>query len=186
LQAFHTPPVFEEYLLGDPLEHESLRSFLDRVNEAKPDLLPLIHTTQGFHFNKILASKRLLATDCDVFKGEKLCYMFVGRPAYKVKSQANPEYWELPIAFVTRFDTALKFKRVFPFDSGAFSRGLLPRAVSGFGMHRYDISGDHGLIQKFVGTFFGDNGRYLQVRPQGRDAMDQGHNLGPASWRLTR
>jgi hypothetical protein len=105
--------------------------------------------------------------------------MFVGRPAYKVKSQEDPRYWELPIAFVTRFDQALTFKRVFPFDSGAFKRGMLPRSVAGFGIENFDISGDHGLIQKFVGTFFGDNSRYLQVKPHARDLMDGRHNLGP-------
>lgn len=166
------------------LSRLSLRQFLSQVNEPSVDLLPLVHTTQGFHFAEILQQRRLLASDCDVFVGEKLCYLFLGRPAYRVLPQADPEYWELPIAFVTKFSDGLPIKRVFPFDSGAFQRGILPKSITGFDIESYNIADDPTLVRRLVATFFGDNSRYLKGMPKTREAVHSRHDLGASKMEI--
>lgn len=157
----------------------SLKEFLTRTNEASPNLLPLVHTTQGFNFIEILSEQRLKTSRCPVFN-ENLCYLFLGRPAYKVKSQPDPAYWELPIAFIVQFDEGATFERVFPFDSGAYRNGLLPSSLSGFPLERYDFAGDHDLIKKFVATFFESNDRYFKSLPRSRTDIAARYELGPA------
>ena len=74
----------------------NLRDFLTNSNLAVPKSPPWIHSTASNHLLPILEEEKLLAVKCNVFKGEKLCYLFVGRAAYKGKDALNPESWQLP------------------------------------------------------------------------------------------
>jgi hypothetical protein len=56
-----------------------LRDFIGNFTPAG-ELLPLMHITRAYSFDDILDGDTLEPQDCDVF-GEKLIYLFYGRPA---------------------------------------------------------------------------------------------------------
>jgi hypothetical protein len=58
-----------------------LRDFLSRSNLAVPKSSLWIHSTASSRLFSIIEQEKLLAMRCNVFKGEKLCYLFVGRAA---------------------------------------------------------------------------------------------------------
>lgn len=148
----------------------SLSEFLHPLNVPQLTPLPLVHTTESFRILKIMQQNKLFATPCNVFKGENLCYFFAGRPSYKFKvEEANPYYWQLPLVFVVRFDEALQFKRILPFDSGAFRNARLPSHLLSFDMDDFDLGRDSRIVSKLVATFFGSNRNYYLrqgVRPE--------------------
>ena len=160
------------------LRRVTLPEFLQHSNAGAPDLLPLVHTTQGHNLFDIINARRLVATDCDVFEGVKLCYMFLGRPAYKVRPSDDPLYWELPIAFVTKFPTVPQPKRVFPFDSGAFRRSLLPRSITAFPIENFNMSGDNSLISRFIAVFYGSNEAFYKGKAYSTDRIREEHIIG--------
>jgi hypothetical protein len=99
------------------------QKFLEQFS-PDPPFLPLVHTTTAYKFADIYPTDELLPRPCPVFK-EDLLYFFYGRPAYRVRDTANSDIeFNWPIIFI--FDpTAIKLlKRVFPFDTGGFQRGL--------------------------------------------------------------
>ncbi len=112
----------------------------------------------------ILNDERLMVTPCNVFTGENLCYLFVGRPSYKVPASENPSEWQLPVVFVLRFAHELPIKRIFPFDSGAFVGKRLPNYITCFNINNYDVSENKSNIGRLVSIFFGDDARYIKRR----------------------
>lgn len=145
----------------------SLAEFLSASN--LPDLLnlPWVHSTASQNLFDILNSQRILATPCTVFKGEELCYLFVGRPAYKTPSVPNPSPWQLPIAFVVRFNKPPPLKRVHPFDSGAFFHKRLPSYITNFPLERFDIAANPALMGRLVSLMFKTPARYMSREPIG-------------------
>ncbi len=83
----------------------------------------MTHLTDAYHLRSIAEAGRLEPTHCRVFD-EPLLYLFYGRPAYRVATQAESNgleaYW--PICFVLR-NSASGARRIYPFDSGAFHQG---------------------------------------------------------------
>ena len=157
----------------------TLSSFLAGTNAQKDLTLPLVHSTQAANLIKIVNNNSLLATPCNVFVKDRLCYFFVGRPAYKQKSVEDPSEWELPVAFVVRFHEPPPFKRIFPFDSGAFKGKLLPRYITMFNLENYNVSGDPEHIGRIISVFFKTRQRYQQRRASGYEELAQEHLLGP-------
>ncbi|WP_156385657.1 hypothetical protein [Devosia sp. Root685] len=84
-----------------------------------------MHTTDSYRFAEVLLSGELKPTPCAVF-GENLLYLFLGRPAYKTRKQSNDNLtFDLPVAIILNSNTDIGTPaRVYPFDSGAFERGL--------------------------------------------------------------
>lgn len=86
-------------------------------------LLPFTHVTDAYMFRQIMAEERLAPSTCRIFD-EQLLYLFYGRPAYRAAAEAESNgldsYW--PVCFVLRPE-AVKPKRIFPFDTGAFHFG---------------------------------------------------------------
>jgi hypothetical protein len=154
-----------------------LNEFLPLTNAAIAETLPFVHSTMAARIFDILSSEKLLATPCNVFKGEKLCYLFVGRPAYKVKPDENPSEWQLPIVFVLRFPDPPPIKRVFPFDSGAFSGRRLPQFITAFNLNGYDIANERDNIGRIISIFFGSSSNYLKRRVAELDSIAEEHNL---------
>ena len=64
----------------------TLSEFLSNKNLPSALGLPWIHSASASNLMKIIDDEKLLALSCNVFKGEKLCYLFIGRPAYKIRS----------------------------------------------------------------------------------------------------
>lgn len=147
-----------------------LYNFLQKNSISAADALPLVHTSKAQHLKKFLESNEITATECDVFRGEKLNYFFVGRPAYKFELSSDAEFWQLPICFIIDFNLIESTKRVFPFDSGGFSKGMLPEMLTSHDLNDFEVSGDANAPSKIVGTFFGNARNYYKLK--GRTDQD--------------
>lgn len=119
----------------------------------------------------ILESGEVGTTLCPVFDPDHLNYFFVGRPAYKSKDCAQSDYWLLPIVFALKPPLAIKPKRIFPFDSGAFSAGLFGDEFFDFSLEDFAIPSEYANIRKVIDSFFGSNERYIALKPKSKDEV---------------
>jgi hypothetical protein len=154
-----------------------LNQFLANQNLSGDLRLPWAHSTSASNLMDIIASGKVLAARCNVFKGEKLCYFFVGRPAYKTKPVENPSTWQLPVAFVVRFQTPPPIKRAFPFDSGAFFHKKLPSYITMFKLDGYELGADSALVGRLVSFYFKTPERYFKRRPAGLEEINEEYSL---------
>jgi len=159
------------------IELKKLRDFLKETNATPANMLPLIHTTKSTNLINIINSKKIMATSCNVFKGEDLCYMFVGRPSYKYSINGQSDYWMMPTVFVVRFQSPPKIKRVYPFDSGAFTAKLLPDYITTFSRSDFEIDPEFNSIKTLVSVFFKDAKRYWQREPSSSADFKERYNL---------
>jgi hypothetical protein len=155
----------------------TLNQFLSNVNLPSALSLPWVHGTSASNLMDIIADRKILATPCNVFRNEKLCYLFIGRPAYKTPSVDTPSAWQLPVAFVVRFAAPPPIKRIFPFDSGAFHSQRLPSYITMFKMDGYNIGDDPELVGRLVSFYFKTPSRYFFRRPAGEEELREQHNL---------
>jgi hypothetical protein len=154
-----------------------LREFLVKSNLAAPKTPPWIHSTPSSKLIQILQSEKLLAMRCNVFKGEKLCYLFVGRAAYKGKDAINPQPWQLPSAFVMRFEKPPPLKRIHPFDTGAFKRDRLPDYISTFDLENFEMGTDQAQIGRLISLYFETSRRYVDRRSVDEETIKDEHLL---------
>lgn len=154
-----------------------LFDFLQKNTIAKSESLPLVHTTRARHLRKILSQGKIEASECDVFKGENLNYFFVGRPSFKFSLDADAEYWQLPICFVMSFSFKPIAKRLFPFDSGGFVGGKVPKFIADMALEDFDVSLDAEAPEKIIGTFFGGGRAYFRLKPRKNDQFLDNHDL---------
>lgn len=107
--------------------------------------------------------------------------MFVGRPAYKYKIEEGetPDYL-LPAVFVFRFQTDPAIKRLYPFDSGAFMKRMLPTYVTTFGSDMFELEPQRASIGQVIGTFFGSDAAYMKRAAKGMDELKQHHSMMPS------
>jgi hypothetical protein len=160
-----------------PPRQLTLNQFLAAANLPSTLNLPWVHSTSAMNLMDIIADGKILATPCNVFRGENLCYLFVGRPAYKILPVENPSAWQLPVAFVIRFHNPPPVKRIFPFDSGAFHAQRLPSYVTMFRMEGFNLADNPDLIGRLVSFYFKTPGRYFFRRPAGEEEIKEQHNL---------
>jgi hypothetical protein len=145
----------------------ALFDFLQKNQIEKGRLLPAVHSTEAYFIKKFMKSGRIEPQSCKFFGGEKLSYFFLGRPAFKRTYDTEPDYWELPMCFIVQYE-AIRKKRTFPFDSGAFKSGLYPTYISMMEIEEFDTEKDSEAAEKIIGTFFGTNRNYylLKTRPK--------------------
>jgi len=157
----------------------ALSAFLARNSVATVESLPLVHSTRSYNFRAILAGSSLSPQPCDVFKGEDINYFFVGRPAYKHRSDnSTAEPWELPCCFIFEADAVSPAKRVFPFDSGAFVSQRYPSYIGTMPLKEFESSGNEA-IGKIIGSFFGSSDRYFNLSPRPREEFELEFSLTP-------
>lgn len=135
-------------------------------NCSKPEplfFLPSTHTTDLFAFDSILETDSLMPKKCPVFTTDELVYYFYGRASYRTdQSRSSRLENGLPVVFLVKTETLAGLKRIFPFDTGAFSNNL-------FGEYFNDSSelADFELpplldsISKIVEHFYSGNSSYL-------------------------
>jgi hypothetical protein len=138
---------------------------LELVNATTPmeGDFPLVHTSDAYRFADILSEKALLPVQCDVF-GEPVVYAFLGRPAYRTRQQTNDRlHFDLPIVVIVKPDSALPTPaRVFPFDTGAFEKGLYKRYF-----HKdtevldFEIGNSKDQAAKFIAMLYGNFREYF-------------------------
>jgi hypothetical protein len=90
---------------------------------------------------------------------------------------ADPSPWQLPAAFVIRFDEPPPIKRVFPFDSGAFHQRRLPDYITMFRLDGFNLAGDSQLIGRLVNFYFKSHERFFFRQPAGEQELREQHNL---------
>ncbi len=102
--------------------------FSDFVKSSPCDTskLPLCHTCQGYDFRNIMEEGNLKPQLCEVFEGDLLIYFFYGRPAYRVSGNQNATSIKafMPVVIVLKPEAIERPKRIAPFDTGAYHRGL--------------------------------------------------------------
>lgn len=143
------------------------RQLVANAIAAEPTL-PLVHGSDAFKFMNALEDGELKPQACDVFIGETLLYFFYGRPSYRANAEAEPTSLAhyLPVLLILKPDFAGLIQRIFPFDSGAFSRGFYSAHL-----HHDMTIGDFGLDVstntpgKLISAFFGDAVSYLRAEP---------------------
>lgn len=156
-----------------------LSEYLPSLNVEAARTPPLVHSTSVHRVFDILHGGKILAMRCSVFTNDKLCYFFVGRPAYKGALSDAPATWQLPMSFVMRFREPPPIKRVFPFDSGAFVQKRLPDYITMFDLNGYEISGHPENIGRLISFYFKTPKRYMEKRANGEQELKEEHSLGP-------
>jgi hypothetical protein len=94
-----------------------------------------------------------------------------------MKHTENPSAWQLPVAFVIRFEKPPPIKRIFPFDSGAFHDRRLPDYITMFKMDGYNLAGNPELVGRLVSFYFKSAERYFHRRPASEEEIKEQHNL---------
>lgn len=159
-----------------------LQNFLISVNSDPMSALPglsLFHTANGEDFLKILNDGEIKPSLCTVFDGEFLSYFFVGRPAYKTEVVCDPSYWQLPAVFV--FDELSDYspKRMYPFDTGAYSGDKFRKIIGRIDLAEFEILPDRSNISCLIRTFFGSDLKYVEGHPRSYDSIKElvGHSV---------
>lgn len=128
------------------------------------DLLPVYHTCDGFDARAHIERREIQTTDiCEVF-GEKITYLFYGRPAFKyaVEEDATTDLALYPVCFVMKLENMEPLKRIFPFDTGALFHKRLKRYF-----HRkntvldFELEPNTSRINDVIFHFFGDTKNYI-------------------------
>ena len=126
--------------------------------------LGLTHVTDCARLASLVQSEKLEPRMCDVF-GEKLIYLFYGRPSYRRawdgEATSNLDYAR--ICLVLRDDVIASARRVLPFDSGGFAR-----YASAFhdSLELGDFELDKGVHPlRIIGAFYESLERYFTMEP---------------------
>jgi hypothetical protein len=156
-----------------------LSQFIVAETEGAPNLkpLPLVHTTSAYTLRQIMDSGAKLRPAIDPVFNDSLLYFFYGKPVYYPRSENSSSFEHLsPVYFLVAPIVVSAARRIYPFDTGAFSAGLFDNYVSG---HRspenFELDLDatsHGAVPfpqtatKFVQAFYGSNRSYFYNSPR--------------------
>lgn len=126
--------------------------------------LGLTHVTDCARLESLVQSEKLEPRMCDVY-GEKLVYLFYGRPSYRRQYEgettSNLDYAR--ICLVLRDDVTAKAHRVLPFDSGGFKR-YASALHDSLELGDFEIEkGDHPL--QIIGAFYAGLEEYWTMQP---------------------
>ena len=155
-----------------------LRTASPRLGATPPPApTPIVHSTPARNVFDILENGRLKPMLCSVFR-ERLCYFFVGRPAYKWSTNGEASRWQLPFVLVMRRPGSAGIKRMYPFDTGAFAAGRLPDYLVGFDMENYGLGTDISAARVLIDVFFGTDRAYVEGKAKSDADVRAAHALG--------
>lgn len=128
-----------------------------------PETLPAMHSCETFDCENIIKDLKLKVKRCPVFD-EELLYFFYGKPSYPVgeKNIKNRnDILDSPACLI--IDTNLiNLYRVFPFDSGAFMKGLYsPFIHRHMDIKEFEIDNNIDDIRAYISVVFKTNENYL-------------------------
>ncbi len=130
--------------------------------------LPLLHNCSAYHFEQILASGFLDATDCKVFN-EKLLYTYYGTPSYRLNFKTSTSnILNFLVCFIIDGEKAKGLYKIFPFDSGAFIhlpefKSLLTKEDTE--IDNFQLSPELKSAKKIVKSFYKTNENYIRETP---------------------
>ncbi|WP_152096375.1 hypothetical protein [Rhizobium dioscoreae] len=70
-------------------------------------------------------------------------------------------------------------KRMYPFDSGAFERGLVPKYATMIDREDYALEPQPDVIERYIGTFFGSTRAYYMGEAVDKKSFLQRHGILP-------
>lgn len=131
--------------------------------------LPLLHNCSGYNFKKILESKSLKATSCQVFK-EDLLYAYYGKPSYRLSSKiVTSDFMKYMVCFIIDGEKVSGIDKIYPFDSGAFMQMPDFRAAyfdNKVQIDDFKLSPELRSAKKVVRSYYGINKNYLEDQPE--------------------
>src|SRR5262245_47796221 len=111
-----------------------------------------------------MQTNKIMTSQCDVFAKEDLSYFFVGRPAYKYRSDGSEAAnWQLPCCFIFEFGSLTDIRRIFPFDSGAFATKRYPPYITEMDLENFEASAAPDAVSRIIGAFFGNVASYFKL-----------------------
>lgn len=147
--------------LGGPSPFWKWLSTVDPVTKR----LAWCHTTDAFRLRKIVTDGAFSLSHCDVFN-EDLLYFFYGRPAFRRgESEQVRLSSRAPVAVILSPDLIDRGRRLFPFDSGAFSGHYSQWMHHGMQLADFELACPGDAPQRSVAAFFGTNADYLRAIP---------------------
>lgn len=140
------------------------------TDAVKP--LPLIHSTSAYSFREVICSGKLVPMPDPIFN-ENLLYFFYGKPSFFPRTEHSSNLlFNTQIFFILRPNIISAARRVFPFDSGAFSFGLYARFIKKqMSLLDFQIELDTAhsggtpyptSAQKIVAAIYGSNENYFR------------------------
>lgn len=130
-----------------------------------PKSLAWCHTTDAFVLRSIIDTGSFYPKPCPVF-GEELLYFFYGRPAYRSGDDAALYLTcRAPVVIMLSPELVLEGKRMFPFDTGAFSAKRYATWMhESMRLSDFELECPSDAPQRHVTSFFGSNVDYLRLR----------------------
>jgi hypothetical protein len=150
------------------------RKLVDEKSEAAPRL-PMVHTTDSYIFQDVLDEGKLQPQDCPVFFGEKLTYLFYGRPSFRPHVDEQPTSLKhyFPVCIIFKPDRIPDISRVFPFDTGAFQEGFYRSYLhSKMKLGDFGLEPDIASPGKLITLCFGTVPAYLAAKPDTAPNLD--------------
>ncbi len=157
---------------------KSFSEFLQSNKIEPSNDLPLVHTTRSFNLSNIIRKSAIFPQPCDVFHGENLNYLFVGRPGYKYSIDDGADHWMFPSSFV--FDIgSVKPKRVHPFDTGGFEKNRMPQFINEMDLEFFETSTISQSANRIIGAFFGSAKDYMNFKGLSQAEFSSTFELSP-------
>ena len=147
---------------SDVFHDVTVAEYLDSTQTGTVQPPLPVHSTIGARFHDILNVGCIKATECNVFQGETLSYLFIGRPSYKPPDKKTQmKTWLAPVVFILRGLEGLPIKRIFPLDTGAFSNKRLPEYLTVFQRDMFHLGTDPAQIGRVIASFYETSDRYM-------------------------
>lgn len=147
------------------MKNSSIMNFVSSKADYSnlPELLPLMHSCDGYHCESVIENGILDTTECPVFH-EKLLYFFYGKSSYPVSENVDGTRTDTiycPVCFI--LDTAkIDIYRIFPFDSGGFQAGLYESFIHRhMKIESFEINNSISDIKAYISAVFHNNMNYL-------------------------
>lgn len=154
-------------------------------NPADPTIAPpLVHVTEGGNLYSILKDGALDPERCNITGDDQAVYMFVGKPAYKLKPKAQCEYWEAPVVFIFKGLAYSKVSHMHAFDTGAMAEGRYFEILGTKQPSEYEMPAASSAAAALVAAFFGDRERYLRSDALTKSEMREKFNLLPGGFKI--
>jgi hypothetical protein len=128
--------------------------------------LPLVHSTGSEVMDNLGRDGSLDPQDCPVFLGERLTYLFYGRPCFKPPESDLPDATTrmdvAPVCFVFRPSvTQLCVRRLFPCDTGAIHYRKFTGFIEQDELAQFEMDAREEMAVKLVGFFYDSNQAYF-------------------------
>lgn len=131
-------------------------------------VLPVVHTTDWWSFRHIMDGNLLAMQRCPVFS-EDLVYLFYGKPCYRLHQGSEPTSLSAfyLVSLIFEANSVGPFRRVHPFDTGAFSKGFYQSHLHPkMEIKDFELNASLGAVTEAVDVFYGTNAGYFKGAPK--------------------